>query len=195
MISTRSPLRTEPHACGVDDNACSALKSCSWPGSLQTSATGSFLVSAEGSAFKAHPHLHCVVPGGGIAPDGDSWISCRKPSFLLPVQVLGVRFRNVFLRCLREAFAAGQLRFHGEMAGLTEPAAFRNPVSASGENQMDRSRQAALRGAGTGSEVSGTERNEQFGEHSAFSPFLASSKREMSKEKFTTSFRNCLNDT
>lgn len=77
-----------------------------------------------GQNLHLHPHLHCVVPGGGIAPDGGSWIGCRKPSFLLPNEVLGCRFRNVFLIYLRRAFEEGELRFHGEMAGLAKPAAF-----------------------------------------------------------------------
>jgi hypothetical protein len=65
-----------------------------------------------------------VVPGGGISSDGTRWIGCRKPSFLLPVEVLGCRFRNLFLRYLKEAFEQGRLRFHGEMAALGKPAAF-----------------------------------------------------------------------
>src|SRR5207244_2068498 len=55
---------------------------------------------------------------------GARWISCRKQSFFLPVQVLGSRFRNVFLTYLREAFEDGRLKFHGETAGLARPAAF-----------------------------------------------------------------------
>jgi hypothetical protein len=77
-----------------------------------------------GQNLHLHPHLHCVVPGGGISSDGTRWIGCRKPSFLLPVQVLGSRFRNLFLRYLKEAFEEGRLRFHGEMAALGKPAAF-----------------------------------------------------------------------
>jgi hypothetical protein len=77
-----------------------------------------------GQNLHLHPHLHCVVPGGGISPDGDRWVGCRKQSFFLPVQVLGSRFRNVFLIYLKEAFDQGRLQFHGEMAGLGRPAAF-----------------------------------------------------------------------
>jgi hypothetical protein len=77
-----------------------------------------------GQNIHLHPHLHCVVPGGGISPDGKRWIACRKSSFFLPVQVLGCRFRNLFLTYLREAFRKGRLKFHGEMAGLAKPAAF-----------------------------------------------------------------------
>ena len=77
-----------------------------------------------GQNLHLHPHLHCVVPGGGLSRDGVSWIGCRKPSYLLPIEVLGSRFRNVFLRYLKEAFEEGRLRFYGEMAGLAKPAAF-----------------------------------------------------------------------
>jgi hypothetical protein len=77
-----------------------------------------------GQNLHLHPHLHCVVPGGGISPDGKRWVGCRKQSFFLPVQVLGSRFRNVFLTYLREAFDGGKLRFHGELAKLARPAAF-----------------------------------------------------------------------
>jgi len=77
-----------------------------------------------GQNLHLHPHLHCVVPGGGISPDGTRWINCRKPSFLLPVHVLGCRFRNLFLRYLKEAFEEGRLSFHGEVAVLANPTAF-----------------------------------------------------------------------
>jgi hypothetical protein len=77
-----------------------------------------------GQNLHLHPHLHCVVPGGGLSPDGKRWVSCRKSSFLLPVQVLSSRFRNVFLNYLRKAFEAGKLQFHGEMAALNSPQAF-----------------------------------------------------------------------
>jgi hypothetical protein len=59
-----------------------------------------------GQNLHLHPHLHCVVPGGGISFDGTRWVGCRKPSFLLPVQVLGYRFRNLFLHYLNQAFEA-----------------------------------------------------------------------------------------
>jgi len=77
-----------------------------------------------GQNLHLHPHLHCVVPGGGLSPDGKRWVSCRKSSFLLPKRVLSARFRNVFLTYLRKAFAEGKLRFFGEMAALNRPGAF-----------------------------------------------------------------------
>jgi hypothetical protein len=72
----------------------------------------------------AHPHLHLLVPGGGIAPDGKSWIPCRK-GFLLPVQVLSCLFRGLFLQYLDKAFVAGKLNFFSAHRHLHEPAAFR----------------------------------------------------------------------
>jgi hypothetical protein len=77
-----------------------------------------------GQSLHAHPHVHCVVPGGGIGADGASWVGCKKESFLLPVPVLRSRFRNLFLTYLRQAYREGKLRFHGEMASLVKPAAF-----------------------------------------------------------------------
>jgi hypothetical protein len=70
-----------------------------------------------------HPHVHCVVPGGGIAPDGERWIACR-PGFFLPVRVLSRLFRRLFLDQLRRAFDAGVLRFHGQLEPLRDPRAF-----------------------------------------------------------------------
>ena len=77
-----------------------------------------------GQNLHLHPHLHCVVPGGGISPDGLRWIGCKKQSFFLAVKVLSSRFRNLFLMYLRKSFQAGRLKFHGEMAGLAQPSAF-----------------------------------------------------------------------
>jgi hypothetical protein len=71
-----------------------------------------------------HPHIHFLVPGGGIAPDGESWIACR-PGFFLPVRVLSRMFRGLFLRYLEKAFAAGELNFFSAHRHLHEPAAFR----------------------------------------------------------------------
>jgi hypothetical protein len=65
-----------------------------------------------GSAMTHHPHVHMIVPGGGIAPDGASWISSR-PAFLLPVRVLGALFRRLFLARLLQLHQAGRLAFFG----------------------------------------------------------------------------------
>ena len=76
-----------------------------------------------GSALTHHPHVHMVVPGGGISPDGTRWVSC-PPDFFLPVRVLSRLFRRLFLNMLAEAYAAGQLQFFGGHQGLAEPDAF-----------------------------------------------------------------------
>jgi hypothetical protein len=70
-----------------------------------------------------HPHLHRVVPGGGISPDGTRWISCR-PNFFLPLTVLSRLFRRLFLQYLQEAFDAGKLRFFSLLQALQDPEAF-----------------------------------------------------------------------
>src|SRR6478609_6274846 len=76
-----------------------------------------------GQTMTYHPHLHCIVPAGGLSPDQTRWVACR-PGYLLPVRVLSRRFRDVFVARLRTAFAAGKLRFSGALAALGEPAVF-----------------------------------------------------------------------
>ncbi len=77
-----------------------------------------------GSALTHHPHVHGIVPGGGLSSDGKSWVACR-PGFFLPVRVLSRLFRRRFLEELLQLHALGQLRFFGEHAGLADPAAFK----------------------------------------------------------------------
>src|ERR1700761_1179655 len=81
------------------------------------------LLHTWGQTLQHHPHLHCIVPGGGLSPDGTRWVACR-PGFFLPVRVLSRRFRELFLARLRAAFAAGELRFSGTLAALVRSAAF-----------------------------------------------------------------------
>jgi hypothetical protein len=76
-----------------------------------------------GQNLHLHPHIHCVVPGGGISRDNSRWIACRK-SFFLPVKVLSRFFRKKFLRHLRKAFQKGKLQFNGELQSLARPADF-----------------------------------------------------------------------
>jgi hypothetical protein len=76
-----------------------------------------------GSALTHHPHVHCIVPGGGLSPDGERWISCR-PGFFLPVRVLSRLFRRRFLEQLAAAHDAGRLHFFGDHAPLAERGAF-----------------------------------------------------------------------
>jgi hypothetical protein len=76
-----------------------------------------------GSAMTHHPHIHMIVPGGGISLDGTRWVRC-KPGFLLPVRVLSRLFRRLFLAALADARAAGRLGFFGEIASLRRREAF-----------------------------------------------------------------------
>jgi hypothetical protein len=76
-----------------------------------------------GSAMTHHPHVHMIVPGGGIAPDGRRWVSSR-PAFLLPVRVLGKLFRRLFLTRLIELHSTSRFTFFGSMAHLVDRRAF-----------------------------------------------------------------------
>ena len=76
-----------------------------------------------GSALTHHPHVHGIVPGGGLSLDGQRWVACR-PGFFLPVRVLSRLFRRLFLEQLLEAHRHAQLRFFGEYTALADPAVF-----------------------------------------------------------------------
>ncbi len=75
-----------------------------------------------GQTLEHHPHVHCLIAGGGLAPDGSRWIACRS-GFFLPVRVLGRLFRSRFLYHLKRAHR--RLTFHGQIDPLRSPAAFR----------------------------------------------------------------------
>ena len=93
-----------------------------------------------------HPHLHCVVPGGGIAPDGAKWIGCR-PGFFLPVRVLSRLFRRLFLKYLQKAFDAGKLQFFSALQPLGERSAFGAPDGEGAKFRVGGLRQGAFRRA------------------------------------------------
>ena len=76
-----------------------------------------------GQNLHHHPHVHCIVPGGGPSPDGTRWIACR-PGFFLPVRVLSSLFRRLFLQQLDAAFEAGRLHFFSALTTLADPANF-----------------------------------------------------------------------
>jgi hypothetical protein len=76
-----------------------------------------------GQTLVHHPHVHCVVPAGGLADDGRTWKPCR-PGFFLPVRVLSRLFRGKLLAELRQAFQEGRLEFHGRLASYRNAAAF-----------------------------------------------------------------------
>ena len=81
------------------------------------------ILHSWGQTLNFHPHLHCVVPGGGISPDGSRWVACR-PGFFLPVNVLSCRFRKLYLRYLEQTYAAGKLQFYGALQELSDPKSF-----------------------------------------------------------------------
>jgi len=76
-----------------------------------------------GSAMPHHPHVHGIVPGGGLSMDGERWIHCR-PGFFLPVRVLSRLFRRLFLERLNQAYQAGDLKFFGEHQALADRKVF-----------------------------------------------------------------------
>ena len=77
-----------------------------------------------GQTLTHHPHVHCVVPGGGLSPEGTRWVAGR-PNFFLAVRPLAKLFRRLFLERLQKAFDAAALRFFGDLAHLVNPASFR----------------------------------------------------------------------
>lgn len=81
---------------------------------------GLMVLHTWGQNLEHHPHLHCVVPGGGLSPDGQRWIACRSEKFFLPVKVLSAVFRGKFLAGLNRAWERGQLQFPGRLSGLAQ---------------------------------------------------------------------------
>lgn len=93
------------------------------PRHLGAEIGGVAVLHSWGQALQHHPHIHCIVPGGGLSQDGTRWIGC-PPGFFLSVKVLGRLFRRLFLERLARAFDDGALRFFGDLAPLVEPGAF-----------------------------------------------------------------------
>ena len=81
-----------------------------------------------GQNLSHYPHVHCIVPGGGLSPDGSRWVSCR-PGFFLPVRVLSRLFRRLFLEGLAALHAAGDLQFFGDFASLADAPTFRSHLA------------------------------------------------------------------
>jgi hypothetical protein len=90
------------------------------------------LLHTWGQNLHHHPHVHCVVPGGGPSLDGTRWVSCR-PGFFLPVKVLSRLYRRLFLEHLQAAFNAGKLGFFSDLAGLADPDAFAELLARMGQ--------------------------------------------------------------
>ena len=81
-----------------------------------------------GQNLDHHPHIHCIVPGGGLSPDGQRWISCRS-GFFLPVRVLSRLFRRLFLQGLQAAHQAGELSFFSKLIDLKDLDAFNRALA------------------------------------------------------------------
>ncbi len=88
-----------------------------------------------GSNLMHHPHLHCIVPGGGVSLDGQRWVAVKRSSnrkaFFLPVRVMSRVFRGKFLQQLKAAYRQGKLAFHGELKLLDDPTKFEMLINAS----------------------------------------------------------------
>jgi hypothetical protein len=85
---------------------------------------GLMVLHTWGQRLQHHPHVHCVVPAGGLSPDGTRWVHAR-PRFFLPIPVLRKLFRGKLVAALREAFRQGRLHFPGSLAPLATDVAFR----------------------------------------------------------------------
>jgi putative transposase/transposase-like zinc-binding protein len=99
------------------------------PRRLGAEIGGVAVLHTWGQALTHHPHVHCVVPGGGLLPDGTRWIAGR-PNFFLAIKPLSQLFRRRFLQRLTAAFSDGALSFFGDLAFLAEPAAFTACIAA-----------------------------------------------------------------
>lgn len=99
------------------------------PRRLGAKIGGLSVLHSWGQALTHHPHLHCVVPGGGIAPDGTRWIASR-PDFFLAIKPLSLLFRRLFLTRLAAAFTAEDLGFFGDLAPLANPPVFAAQLAA-----------------------------------------------------------------
>ena len=105
-----------------------------------------------GQTLTHHPHVHCIVPGGGLSPDASRWFDCR-PGFFLPVRVLSRLFRRLFLTKLMAAHQSGKLRFSGDRAGLVFEASQKHPVAMSLSKQCGQFAPAVV---STGNDEDGT---------------------------------------
>jgi hypothetical protein len=107
------------------DVAASALQTIAAdPKHLSARIGATLVLHTWGSALTHHPHVHGIVPGGGLSLDGKNWVACR-PGFFLPVRVLSRLFRRRFLEELQQAHQAGRLKFFGEHVPLADAQAFK----------------------------------------------------------------------
>ena len=104
------------------------------PKRLGAEIGGMAILHTWGGRLQHHPHLHCVLPAGGLAPDGSRWIPCR-PDFFLPVRVLSRRFRRLYLEGLKHLYGQGQLTLSGRCREFAEPAPWRRLLQALGDKE------------------------------------------------------------
>ena len=100
------------------------------PRHLGAETAATMVLHTWGQTLTYHPHVHVIVPGGGLSPDGGTWIACR-PGFFLPVRVLQRLYRRLFLQKLAAAHAAGRLQFFDALAPLSDPRAFARHLAPS----------------------------------------------------------------
>ena len=154
--SARSPCRTPAWstACSSRPPPRPCSKIAADPKHLGAEIGFLAVLHTWGQNLQHHPHVHCVVPGGGLAPDGSHWVACR-PGFFLPVRVLSRVFRGKFLALLRTAFDRGKARLPRQARPLADPGEFQRRLADSCQDRVGRLRQAPVRRAGTGAEVPG----------------------------------------
>ncbi len=99
------------------------------PKHLGAELGGLAVLHTWGGQLQFHPHLHCVLPAGGLALDGSHWVPCR-PNFFLPVRVLSRRFRRLYLEGLKDLYGRGELRVAGRCRELAEPKPWRRLLAA-----------------------------------------------------------------
>jgi hypothetical protein len=104
------------------------------PSHLGAEIGGFAVLHTWGQQLHHHPHLHCVLPAGGIAPDGARWVPCR-PHFFLPVRVLARRFRRLYLAGLAQLYAQGQLSLMGRCRELVEPTPWQQLLATLGAQE------------------------------------------------------------
>ena len=105
------------------------------PRHLGAEIGGLAVLHTWGQNLMHHPHVHCVVPAGGLEPSGTKWLPCQRSKrtgklFFLPVRILSRVFRGKFMAGLKRAFSRGRLQFHGHIAGLSDPRQFEQRLNA-----------------------------------------------------------------
>jgi hypothetical protein len=104
------------------------------PKHLGAKLGGLAVLHTWGGQLQAHPHLHCILPAGGLAPDGSRWVPCR-PNFFLPVRVLSRRFRRLYLEGLKYLYGQGELALTGRCREFAEPRPWNRLLSSLREKE------------------------------------------------------------